>query len=64
VSDSFNSRARCVQDAIVNLQYLIENSTNEEMREDFRTALEGCLRQQDRIRAERDSSLAKSAGSS
>jgi hypothetical protein len=62
MSDSFQSRAQCVQQAINNLLYLIETSTNEEMRNDFRLSLEGCLRQQDRIRLERESTIAKGAG--
>jgi hypothetical protein len=62
MSDALKSRAQCVQDAIKNLEYLIEHSTSEEMTKDFRAALAGCLRQQARITAERESSFAKGAG--
>jgi hypothetical protein len=41
MSDTFQTRAQCVQQAINNLLYLIETSTSEEMRNDFRLSVEG-----------------------
>jgi hypothetical protein len=62
MSDSSSSRARCLQDAINNLQYLIEHSSSEEMRVDFMEALAGCVRHQERIKSERESAFSQGAG--